>query len=203
MRKSKAKGNKSKGKKAISRHIELLEIMVGHRNIHHIIGCDNGVTGTIGFLDLFPKGNMLMQYGMIKTPVEFVPSINLSDKKTKQVNRQMFKIAIDRFSPDTTVVLLERPYLNPRRFWASISAIKTITIQQIVLEDIGFKINKTYFVIDSKEWQEELLPEIHGSDALKKASLEVGKQLFPKIKIKHDDYDGILIAEWLRRQMEF
>jgi len=115
----------------------------------------------------------------------------------------MFRIAIERFTPETTVILLERPYLNPRRFWSSISATRTITIQQTVLHDLGFEINKTYFIVDSKEWQGELLPGIHTSDALKKASLKIGKKLFPNINIKHEDYDGILIAEWLRRKMDF
>jgi hypothetical protein len=45
-----------------------------------------------------------------------------------------------------------------------------------------------------------LLPKgIKGSDELKKASLDVGVRLFPKLPLKKDA-DGILIAEYMRRK---
>jgi len=57
-----------------------------------------------------------------------------------------------------------------------------------------------YEYIDSKEWQKVLLPKgIKGSDELKKASLDIGKRMFPTLKIKKDA-DGLLIAEYLRRK---
>jgi hypothetical protein len=57
-----------------------------------------------------------------------------------------------------------------------------------------------YEYIDSKEWQKSLLPKgLKGSEELKKASLDVGKRLFPSLDIKKDA-DGLLIAEYLRRK---
>ena len=46
-----------------------------------------------------------------------------------------------------------------------------------------------------------MLPKgIKGADVLKKASLDVGKRLFPQFADKFKgDADGILIAEWARK----
>ena len=56
--------------------------------------------------------------------------------------------------------------------------------------------------VDSKKWQKALLPiGIKGSEELKKASLEVGKKLFPTINFKgFKDADALLIAEFYRRR---
>jgi hypothetical protein len=69
---------------------------------------------------------------------------------------------------------------------------------------LGYEQGVSYFFIDSKEWQKELLSSgVIGHDDMKKASMEVGLQLFPSngafIK-KHGDADGLLIAEWGRRK---
>ncbi len=56
-----------------------------------------------------------------------------------------------------------------------------------------------YIYLDSKEWQHVLLPKDLKKDDLKKASLDIGKRLFPKLTFK-GDADGILIAEYLRRK---
>ena len=66
----------------------------------------------------------------------------------------------------------------------------------IALEESQFP----YEYIDSKEWQKILLPKgLKGSDELKKASLDVGKRMFPELNLKKDA-DGLLIAEFLRRK---
>ena len=55
--------------------------------------------------------------------------------------------------------------------------------------------------IDSKAWQRELLPKGLRKEELKKASLDVGRRLFPQIDwTKFKDADGLLIAEWGRRK---
>ena len=55
--------------------------------------------------------------------------------------------------------------------------------------------------IDSKEWQKALFPK--GYKDTKIASNSLGKRLFPTANIhSHEDFDGILIAEYLRRTYE-
>lgn len=45
-----------------------------------------------------------------------------------------------------------------------------------------------------------LLPKGCSGEELKKASLDIGNRLFPQFdNIKHPDRDGILIAEYARR----
>ncbi len=90
---------------------------------------------------------------------------------------------------DNTLVLMERPMVNPRRFKATLSAIRCLEAELIVIEQCGFKIR----YIDSRVWQHAMLPNITGSDELKKASLELGKKLFPDLDLKKDA-DSLLMA---------
>lgn len=100
------------------------------------------------------------------------------------------------FNDHEVIVGLERPMVNSARFNASLSAIRALEATLIALE----KAMWAYEYIDSKEWQKVLLPNgIKGSDELKKASLDIGKRLFPKLDIKKDA-DGLLIAEYLKRK---
>ena len=96
---------------------------------------------------------------------------------------------------DKTLVLMERPMINPTRFRASISAVRCLEAELIVVEKFGFKVE----YVDSKQWQRILLPEVEGSTELKKASLELGKKLFPNIKLKKDA-DSLLIAYWAKNR---
>ena len=94
------------------------------------------------------------------------------------------------------VVGLERPMINSTRFNASLSAIRALEATLIALEATELR----YEYIDSKTWQNVMLPKgIKGSEELKKASGDVGRRLFPKLKIKKDA-DSLLIAEYLRRR---
>jgi ribosome biogenesis protein Tsr3 len=89
--------------------------------------------------------------------------------------------------------------VNPGRFTATISAVRALEATLIVLEELDI----AYDYIDSKGWQKDLLPlGLKSSDQQKKASAEVGIRMFPQFKeliTKHKDADGILIAEWARR----
>lgn len=97
---------------------------------------------------------------------------------------------------NTTIIAgLERPMVNPRRFFASMSAMRAVESTLIALE--AFDIPVTY--LDSKEWQHVMLPKGLKGDDLKKGSLAIGKKLFPKLPLKVDA-DGVLIAEYLRRR---
>ena len=86
---------------------------------------------------------------------------------------------------------------NPARFEATCSAMRALEAELTVLE----LYQVPYIFVDSKEWQRELLPKgIVGAPELKKASLDIGKRLFPEVLLKHPDRDGILIAEYARRK---
>lgn len=86
--------------------------------------------------------------------------------------------------------------INPGRFQASISAVRALEATLITLE----LLNIPYQYLDSREWQRDILPKgVKGADELKRASLDVGKRLFPQFAhMFKGDADGILIAHWAR-----
>ena len=121
-------------------------------------------------------------------------------KKKKEVSRvdcKGFLEIISQFDPKDVRAVIERPMINPTRFTASMSAIRCLEAQLILLESLGI----SHMFIDSKEWQKKLLPQgLKGADEQKKASYDIGNRLFPQFAdLKHPDRDGILIAEWARR----
>ena len=110
--------------------------------------------------------------------------------------RSLLVSNMDSDSTDEVVVGYQS---NVRFYNASILAARSIEAVQIVLDAMRYN----YKFIDSKEWQKELLPNIKGSDNLKKASLELGCKLFPnsiRYIERQKDADGILIAEYARRK---
>jgi len=155
-------------------------------------GVDNGVSGSIGFVS---EDKSLF----VLTPVKLMTNYQ---KKAKQLNRIDFKrltALFSDFTPTSIKVFLERPLVNPGRFNATTSALRAFEATIICLEEL----NLPYEYIDSKQWQKQLLPEgLKGSEAQKKASMDVGMRMFPQFAEdirKHKDADGILIAEWARR----
>ena len=153
------------------------------------IGIDNGVTGSIGIIG--PDGTETKFY---KTPVFKEASYTKEEKNISRVDVAELRKILAGYPKDTTLVLLERPMVNPRRFTASMSALRALEATLIVVEELGY----TLRYIDSKEWQKVLLPKILGSDELKAASLKLGQQLFPGIKFKNDA-DSVLIAQWAKQ----
>lgn len=161
------------------------------------IGLDNGVSGSIAIL----KPDSTTVY--IKTPVRKELSYT---KKKQYINRvdvdalKAFFIEHIHSSPDfnesNAIVLIERPMIQANRFKASLSAARSLEATLIVLEELKLP----YRYMDSRNWQSKLLPSgLTGSDELKKASLDVGRRLFPHINLKHPDCDGLLMAEHARR----
>lgn len=155
------------------------------------IGIDNGVTGTIAIL----TGD---DSRFIKMPVK----VEQSYTKTKQNITRIDYLAI------TTILLpynnaariaIERPMVNPARFKATASALRSLEAVLIAVEASGC----AFSYIDSKEWQKAMLPSgVQGPADLKKASMDIGCRLFPAHKeaiLKHKDADSLLIAEYLRR----
>jgi len=161
-------------------------------NVEYIIGLDNGVTGSIGIIG--PNGS------------EFEPVPSKMEQSYTKKKQNITRIDGELFSnllPPTwqsIIAVLERPMVNPRRFKATMSAVRALEATQILLEHSGIP----YMFIDSKEWQRELLPSgLQGTAELKKASVDIGCRLFPAWRdaiVKHGDADGLLIAEYARRR---
>ena len=148
------------------------------------IGIDNGVTGSIGIV-----GKELTYYEFMETPITFGQDYTKAKKNVSRVNVTALAEVIHTLKGyGLCVAVLERPMKNPMR---------ALEAELTVLE----LYNVPYMFIDSKEWQKEMLPKrIAGTKELKKASLDIGKRLFPEINSKHPDRDGILIAEYARRK---
>lgn len=153
------------------------------------VGIDNGVTGSIGII----QGD---KNAFIETPVIKFPSYT---KKKQFINRIDWCELRDNLPPNS-LVLIERPMVNPSAFMATASALRALEATIIVMEMLGLE----YIYIDSKEWQSEFISSaIMGHKEMKNASREIGIKLFPNhtTKInKHGDADGILIAEYARRR---
>jgi hypothetical protein len=159
------------------------------------IGFDNGVTSNgIGAI------NDKEEARLYPLPVKRELSYTKEAKHITRIDhaklRELFDVIAKDFDETNIKVGLERPMVNSTRFNASLSAIRALESTLVVLENVQW----AYEYIDSKDWQKLLLPNgIKGSDELKKASLDVGKRMFPKLNIKKDA-DGLLIAEYMRRK---
>lgn len=155
------------------------------------VGIDNGVSGAIGLINADTG-----EYQLIRTPVTKQLNYTKAKSYINRVNAvELIKI-LSVVNPATSVVLIERPMVNPSRFVATISAIRALEATQTVLEQLGL----SYSFLDSKSWQKELLPSGLKGEELKSASLDVGKKLFPNVQGKHPDYDGILIAQYCKNK---
>ena len=160
--------------------------------MRYFVGIDNGVSGSFAVLE--ENKNVLY---FDKTPIKK----ELHWTKTKQfvnrVNHREVKKILKPFKSNNIIAVLERPFTDPTKWKASVSAVRAFESTCVVLEQLEIP----YCIIDSREWQKEMLPSgIKGSKELKEASLLVGKKLFPKVKINHSDCDGLLICEWSRRK---
>lgn len=158
------------------------------------IGIDNGITGSIGIINdhgcFFRETPIKKEqnYTKAKQNISRIDIVKLNDLFQDYV----FNLSQKMFC------LVERPMVNPTRFKATTSALRSLEAVLIFLE-----INKVPFqYIDSKEWQRKILPSgVKGSDELKKASFDIGRRMFPQCNEtieKHKDADGILIAEYCR-----
>jgi len=158
------------------------------------IGIDNGVSGTIGIID---ETGVVFQ----KTPVKSEQNYTKKKGNITRVNvkelKKFIEDTINFVNPNDVIVAIERPMVNPTRFQATTSALRALEATLNCIEELELP----YIYLDSKEWQKELLPKgVTGTD-LKKASLDIGARLFPQFKdFKHEDRDGLLMAEFLRRK---
>lgn len=159
-----------------------------------IIGVDNGVSGTIGVIDI-KEGNDQF----LSMPTKSEQNYTKKKGNISRVDHEKLQEFLLQFKDKNVFVLLERPMVNPARFAATISAIRALESTLILIEKLQF----SYIYIDSKEWQKELLPIGSKGTQLKDDSATIGKRLFPKhsnLITKHGDADGVLIAEFGRRK---
>lgn len=156
-----------------------------------IIGIDNGVTGSIGII----KHNGTTAF--IETPVFKCLSYTKEPQHIQRIDWQ----TIVANMPSDSVALIERPMVNPKAFKATQSALRALEATIICLEYLEI----IYSYIDSKEWQREFFASlVIGHDDMKKASMEMGIEMFPNHALlikKHGDADGLFIAEYLRRKL--
>ena len=155
------------------------------------VGIDNGTSGTIGII----KENG--DYEFHHTPSKIEQSYTKTKQNISRVDYPKLLELLSQFKDDNVKVMIERPMINPKRFKASMSAIRALESTLIALEELNY----SYEYADSRLWQRKLLPSgIKGSDDLKKASKDIGSRLFPKESNKFKkDADGLLIAEYLRQ----
>jgi hypothetical protein len=159
--------------------------------IETFVGVDNGISGAIGIITK-------EEVRLFKTPVVSEQNYTKEKQNITRVNIFEFIEILRPYVGTKTRVWLERPMVNPTRFRATGSALRALESTINVLQTL--KISFEY--VDSKAWQKALLPAgLKGSDELKKASLDVGKRLFPSIDFKgYKDADSLLIAEYQRRK---
>ncbi len=159
------------------------------------IGIDNGVTGSIGvvsedFCDF------------ILTPVRKEQNYTKARDQITRVDVPALRKYLEglRDRPGGVMVVMERPLINPKMFKSTISAVRCMEAEQCVLESLGIP----YMFIDSREWQRTQLPKgTSGTPELKKASVDMGRRLFPqfgKLIEKHKDADGLLMARHAYRE---
>jgi hypothetical protein len=158
------------------------------------VSIDNGVTGSIAILSED-------DVEFIKTPT--ISQTNYTKSKKQNITRlnvMEFMRILSNCDRDNTIVLVERPFVNPKMFMTSLCSIRCFEATIVCLEALELP----YEYIDSKTWQKEMLPKgCKKSVELKKASLDVGIRLFPGWKkeiIKQKDADSLLMAEWARRR---
>lgn len=160
------------------------------------IGIDNGVTGSIAFIG---DGNSRM----FRTPTHKEQSYTKKKAQITRIDWMGLEVAlanlVDSWGNSKYIrVLIERPYVNPKGFKATASALRSLEATLIAVERYGL----SYEYIDSKQWQKVMLPKGCKGDELKAASKDIGIRLFPEHKeiiTKQKDADSLLIAEWARR----
>lgn len=149
------------------------------------IGIDNGVSGAVGVL--YSNG------GARWWPMPVRSELNYTKAK-KNITRVNYDAlyAILGDIVDDSIVVIERPMVNPGRFQATISAVRCLEATLLALENLKFP----YQYLDSREWQKTQLPSgLEGAEQLKKASLDVGRRLWPNLTFpKKADCDALLMA---------
>lgn len=153
------------------------------------IGIDNGSTGSIGILS---------RDGAFFESIPTVEYLHYGKKGSisQRLDRESLTKLVENYVASGRVYI-ERPFTG-KFINAVIPAHRFFEATIITLEDLRIG----YEVVDSREWQTDLLGPVKGSAFLKKASRLRGIQLYPQLAgaIKsHGDADGLLIAHHYHR----
>jgi hypothetical protein len=163
--------------------------------MRNYIGIDNGVSGSIGII-VFTV-DLRIEAKLYKTPIVKRLDYVSFERYLNRIDVVKLEEMLKDYAPEETIVGVERPMVNPMRFRASVSALRALEATLIVVEKLRF----TVVYVDSKKWQKELFGKEKVKD-LKLMSLEVAKRSFPTVDYTgFGDADGLLIAEYLFRQV--
>jgi len=159
------------------------------------IGIDNGVSGSISAVS--DTGKVIM---FVRTPIVKGQDYTKTKKNISRIDTKVLRKDLQQAISltDEQRVFVERPMVNPMRFVATGSALRSLEATLIAIESLGL----SYQFIDSRQWQKVMLPPGLKGEQLKRASADIGKRLFPTeapIIDKLGDADGLLIAEAARR----
>lgn len=156
------------------------------------IGIDNGTSGTCGVIT--PEGKTYF----IKTPIKKEQSYTKKKQNISRVDFHELYSFLRPFSRTPCIAVLERPMVNPGAFKTTMSAMRTLEAEVLILEALCIPLQ----YCDSKDWQRIMLPKGAKGIELKHLSADIGCRLFPVHSVlirKHKDADGLLIAEWAKR----
>lgn len=157
--------------------------------MYSYIGIDNGTSGTIGVIT--EHHNYFW-----KTPTKKEQDYTKKKQNITRIDVVALDELLNRF--ENPFAVLERPFTG-KYVKTMLNGMRALEATLTFLESNGIG----HVFIDSKAWQRDLLPQgIKGSTDLKKASRDIGVRMFPQHKeliMKHGDADGILIAEYARR----
>ena len=165
------------------------------------VGIDNGVSGSIGVVR---QGHAVMLFMPTRSELSYTKNkrniTRIDWKRLRKLFSANLPLGTNEHGEGVVKVFLERPMVNPMRFQATSSALRAMEATLIVIE--AFNLPLQY--VDSKQWQKVMLPGgLKGSDVLKEASKDIGCRMFPNLSgaiTKHGDADGLLMAEWARRE---
>jgi hypothetical protein len=210
--KQKTKKKKETNKLKINRRQVEKQLL---ENVNIIFGIDNGVTGTVACI--LPEYSDYID--ILETPViesenytQDVQKINrinikeLSEWIKKHLNFAK-KIYKDKIK---SIVILERPMVNPQRFKNSLIAIRAFEATLITLESLELN----YIIIDSKKWQHHFFGKDTTQIDLKRASLKLSLDILEqnkeskyyvfedlkKLLEKHGDGDAFLIGYYIKEK---
>lgn len=159
------------------------------------IGIDNGVSGSIGII----RGDGVA-LRFLQMPTKKQQDYHKKKSNITRVDTVLLKSLLSPYVDDFNaeiIIGMENPMVNPHRWKASVSALRAFEATLTVIESLKVP----YHHILSKDWQKEFFPKKFTSGDSKKLSVQKGQQFFPSINIgKHPDYDGLLIAEYLKRK---
>jgi hypothetical protein len=160
-----------------------------------IIGVDNGSSGSFCILNLYNDNEVYY----FSTPIKKERSYTKKEQYFSRVNHQLLKSNLEKIiNKRPCKVYMERPMINNTRFNNSLSAIRCLESECIILEQLGIY----YEFLDSKNWQKVLLPGIKGRDNLKLESKNLALKLFSQFyKDIKKDGDSFLIAYYIKQKL--